>query len=267
MPMIDSKEFQTILVSQDGPVVRITLNRPQVHNAFNEAMVQELRQAFEAVCREQELRVVILTGQGKSFCAGADLNWMRKVKDYSFEDNLKESRSLAELMYAIYALPLPTIARVNGAAIGGGAGLLAACDLVIAAQTAKFSLSEVKLGLVPAVISPYVIRRVGESACREFFLTGERLTAEKALQFGLINKVVPLEELNQAVDGQVAQLLTSGPKALSTCKEILRKVPRMSFAEAKAYTAEIIASLRISEEGQEGMSAFLEKRKPPWSGK
>jgi methylglutaconyl-CoA hydratase len=265
--MMNLKKYQTILVSQEGSVVRIALNRPQVHNAFNETMVQELRQAFEAVCRTEGVRVVVLTGQGKSFCAGADLNWMSQVKDYSFEDNLKESKSLAELMYAIYALPVPTIARVNGAAIGGGAGLMAACDLAIAAQTAKFSLSEVKLGLVPAVISPYVIRRVGESACREFFLTGERLTAEKALRFGLINEVVPLEDLDEAVQERVTQLQSSGPQALSTCKEILRRVPGMSFEEARAYTAEIIASLRISQEGQEGMSAFLEKRKPGWAEK
>ena len=263
--MTDRQSYETILFSREGSIVRLVLNRPQVHNAFNEVMVQELGHAFAAVCQDAKIRVVILTGQGKSFCAGADLNWMRKVKDYSFEDNVQESKSLAELMYAIYALPLPTIARVNGAAIGGGTGLMAACDLAIAAQTAKFSLSEVKLGLVPAVISPYVIRRVGESACREFFITGERLTAERALRFGLVNEVVPLEDLDRAVQERVSQLLTSGPKALNTCKEILRKIPGMSFEEAKAYTAEVIASLRVSPEGQEGMSAFLEKRKPRWA--
>lgn len=264
--MTHPKKYQTILVSPKGSVVRIALNRPQVHNAFNETMVRELREAFGAICQAEKIRVVILTGQGKSFCAGADLNWMRKVKDYSFEDNLKESQQLAELMYIIYSLPLPTIARVNGAAIGGGAGLMAACDLVIAAETAKFSLSEVKLGLVPAVISPYVVRRVGENACREFFLTGERLKAEKALRFGLVNQVVPLEDLDRAVEERVAQLLTSGPEALSTCKELLRRVPGMSLQEVKSYTAEVIARLRVSQEGQEGMSAFLEKRKPKWSG-
>lgn len=263
--MKDPQKNDTVVVLSKGPVIYITLNRPRVHNAFNETMVRELRQVFADVSRGEGIRVVVLTGKGKSFCAGADLHWMRKVKDYSFKDNLKESNQLAELMYAIYALPLPTIARVNGAAIGGGAGLVAACDLAIAAQTAQFSLSEVKLGLVPAVISPYVIRRVGESACREFFLTGERLTAEKAQRFGLVNQVVPPEKLDRAVEERVRQMLTSGPRALNTCKEILRKVPGMSFQEAKAYTAEIIASLRISQEGQEGMSAFLEKRKPSWS--
>ena len=262
---MSDEKYETILVSQKDSVARITLNRPKVHNAFNEAMVAELQRAFADASQEKGIRVVVITGKGRSFCAGADLNWMRRVKDYSFQDNLQESKQLAELMYTIYSLPLPTIARVNGAAIGGGAGLVAACDLVIAAQTAKFSLSEVKLGLVPAVISPYVLRRVGESACREFFLTGERLTAEKAMRFGLVNEVVPPERLDRAVEERVSQLLTSGPRALHTCKEILRQVPGMSFQEAKAYTAEIIASLRISQEGQEGMSAFLEKRKPNWS--
>jgi methylglutaconyl-CoA hydratase len=257
--------FQTILVSRDGPVVRIALNRPEVHNAFNDDMIEELQQAIDEVGRDEQMRVMILTGEGKSFCAGADLNWMRRVKDYSFEENLEESQRLAELMYTIYAFPLPTIARVNGAAIGGGTGLLAACDLVIASQTARFSLSEVKLGLVPAVISPYVVRRMGESLCRQCMLTGERLQAEQAKDYGLVNQVVPAEDLDAAVQERIAQMLTSGPVALNTCKELLRKVPTMSFEEAKIYTAEVIARLRVSEEGQEGMNAFLEKRKPRWS--
>jgi methylglutaconyl-CoA hydratase len=258
------QNYQTILTSQDGPVLRVALNRPEVHNAFNDRMVEELLEVFSDIAERQDLRVVILTGQGKSFCAGADLNWMRRVKNYSFEENLKESNRLADLMYAIYALPLPTIARINGATIGGGTGLMAACDLVIAAQSAKISLSEVKLGLVPAVISPYVVRRAGESACRQFMLTGERLTAEKALNFGLVNQVVPMEDLDEAVREHAAQLLTSGPEALKTCKELLRRVPEMSFEEVKSYTAEVIARLRLSDEGQEGMAAFLEKRKPKW---
>jgi methylglutaconyl-CoA hydratase len=262
--LMTGPDYQTILVSRDGSVLHIALNRPEVHNAFNDKMVEELQHAVDDLGRDKQMRVMILTGKGKSFCAGADLNWMRRVKDYSFEENLKESERLAELMYAIYALPLATIARVNGATIGGGTGLMAACDLVIAAETAKFSLSEVKLGLVPAVISPYVVRRAGESACREFMLTGERLSAEKALRFGLVNEVVPPEALDGAVQERVDQLLTSGPEALGTCKELLRRVPRMSFDEAKTYTAEAIARLRNSDEGQEGMAAFLEKRKPRW---
>jgi methylglutaconyl-CoA hydratase len=262
--MPDAMEYRAILLSQDGPVVRISLNRPEIHNAFNETMIDELGNALDGILHRSGTRVVVLTGQGKSFCAGADLNWMRKVKDYSYEENLEESNRLADLMYAIYTLPMPTIARVNGTAIGGGTGLLAACDLVIAAATAMFSLSEVKLGLVPAVISPYVIRRVGESQCRRLMLTGERFPAGKAEQFGLVNQVVPVEDLDGAVRERIDQFLTSGPEALKTCKELLRRIPQMSFQEAKEYTAEVIARLRMSREGQEGMSAFLEKRKPGW---
>jgi methylglutaconyl-CoA hydratase len=262
--MADSIEYQTIDISRDGPVVHIALNRPEVHNAFNETMIEDLRRGFGAVAQDERTRVVVLTGKGRSFCAGADLNWMRRVKDYSYEENLAESKRLADLMYGIYTLPLPTIARVNGAAIGGGTGLLAACDIVIAAETAKFSLSEVKLGLVPAVISPYVIRRVGESLCRQLMLTGERFQADKAKRVGLVNQVVPIADLDAAVQERVDQFLTSGPEALKTCKELLHRVPLMDFDEARTFTAEVIARLRMSQEGQEGMAAFLEKRKPRW---
>jgi len=265
--MSDAKEYQTILVSRDGPLLTITLNRPEVHNAFNETMIVELQEVIDRTIGEARHRVVVLTGSGRSFCAGADLNWMRRVKDYSYKENLAESKRLADLMYAIYTLPVPTIARVNGAAIGGGTGLLAACDVIIAAEAAKFSLSEVKLGLVPAVISPYVIRRVGESRCRQLMLTGERFKADRAKRFGLINTVVPIEDLDDAVEQRIAQLLTSGPEALKTCKELLHRVPLMDFQEARNYTAEVIARLRISPEGQEGMAAFLEKRKPEWNRK
>lgn len=263
--MSDVKEYQTIEVSPDGPLLNIALNRPEVHNAFNEVMIAELQSVVDQTIREAKVRVVVLTGKGRSFCAGADLNWMRRVKDYSYEENLAESRRLADLMYAIYTLPMPTIARVNGAAIGGGTGLLAACDVIIVAETAKFSLSEVKLGLVPAVISPYVIRRVGESRCRQLMLTGERFKADRAQRYGLVNTVVPIEDLDEAVEERVAQLLTSGPEALKTCKELLHRVPLMDFQEARDYTAEVIARLRISPEGQEGMAAFLDKRKPSWN--
>jgi methylglutaconyl-CoA hydratase len=246
-------------------VARVTLNRPEIHNAFNETMIQELIDVFKDISEDKDARVVILTGNGKSFCAGADLNWMKKVVDFSYEENLKESLELAELFYLIYSLPKPTIARVNGAAIGGGAGLVAVCDIVIASEKAKFSLSEVKLGLVPACISPYEVRRVGEKNCRELFLTGERIDAQKALDFGLVNQVVPYDELDKTVDEIVKQLSNSGPNALAMCKKLLQNVPQMSFDDVKKYTAEMIASLRISDEGQEGMNAFLQKRRPNWA--
>lgn len=260
-----SSDYQTINYTVHQQVATVTLNRPEIHNAFDDLMINELWDVFQDISRRDDVRVVVLTGQGKSFCAGADLNWMRRVKDYAFEDNLKESLQLAECLYTIYSCPKPTIARVNGAAIGGGTGLVVVTDIAIAADVAKFSFSEVKIGVVPACISPYVVRKVGEGKCREFFLTGERLTAEKALEIGLVNQVVPLAQLEQAVEERIEQLLSSGPGALATCKELLQKVPQMSFEEAKNYTAEVIASLRISAEGQEGMAAYLEKRKPAWT--
>ena len=257
--------METILCEVDGPVTRITLDRPEIHNAFNDVMLAELIDTFKEIqSKKGEIRVVVLTGNGKSFCAGADLNWMKKMIHYSYEENIEDSNQLSECMYRLYSLPQPTIARVNGAAIGGGMGLVAACDIVVAQENAVFSLSEVKLGLVPACISPYVVKRAGESKCREFFLSGERISAEKALSAGLVNEVIPLDQLDSTVDRWIEQFLKNGPEALAVCKKLLEKVPSMSLEEAKAYTADGIAKLRISEEGQEGMNAFLEKRKPEW---
>jgi methylglutaconyl-CoA hydratase len=258
-------KFTTISYSPDKKIAKINLARPEVHNAFNEVMIAELTEVFSRISQDDSARVVVLTGNGESFCAGADLNWMKKMINFSYKQNLEDSLKLAELFYLMYSLPKPIIARVNGAAIGGGTGLVAVCDIAIAAEKARFSLSEVKLGLVPACISPYVIRKVGEGRCREFFLTGERLSANRALELGLVNQVVPLENLDQAVEEKAKQLISSGPKAIAMCKELLKKVPGMSFNEAKTYTADMIASMRIGDEGQEGMNAFLEKRKPKWT--
>ncbi len=255
---------KTIKYSIQDKIVRITLNRPEIHNAFNETMIGELLELFQAFGTMPEVRVVVITGAGKSFCAGADLNWMGGVIKYSYEQNLNESLQLAELFYTMYSLPKPTIALVNGAAIGGGAGMVAVNDFVIASDQAKFSFSEVKLGLVPACISPYVIRRVGENRSRELFLSGERMDAEKAFQFGFVNQVVAADKLEAAVNKLIDQLLSSGPNALAICKDLLEKVPQMSLEQAKKYTAEAIARLRVSDEGQEGMKAFFEKRKPKW---
>jgi methylglutaconyl-CoA hydratase len=257
--------LRTIIATQEGRVLRLTMNRPQVHNAFNAEMIRELAAAFDDAKQNTDVRLVILTGAGESFCAGADLNWMREIIRYSYEQNLRESRELAELMHSIYTLPKPTIARINGAVIGGGTGLFSACDIVIASDRAKFGLSEVKIGLVPAAIGPYVIRRIGEGAARELFLTGERFEAQRALEIGLVNKVVPPEALDEKVAEVVRLLLSSGPEAIARCKELLQKVPGMGLDEAKSYTAEMIAGLRVSPEGQEGMAAFLEKRKPKWT--
>ena len=263
--MTKETKFNTISYSLDNKIAKINLARPEVHNAFNEVMIAELTHVFSRISQDDSARVVVLTGNGESFCAGADLNWMKKMINFSYQQNLEDSLKLAELFYLMYSLPKPIIARINGTAIGGGTGLVAVCDIAIAAEKARFSLSEVKLGLVPACISPYVIRKVGEGRCREFFLTGERLTANRALELGLVNQVVPLEGLDQAVEEKVKQLISSGPKAIAMCKELLKNVPGMSFDEAKTYTADMIASMRIGDEGQEGMNAFLEKRKPKWT--
>ena len=257
--------METILFNVEGSIAKIILNRPEIHNAFNDIMLSELIEVFKEVRqRKSEIRVVILTGNGKSFCAGADLHWMRRMVNYSYAENVEDSKRLSECLYRLYTLPQPTIARVNGAAVGGGMGLVAACDIVVAQEEAVFSLSEVKVGLVPACISPYVIKRAGEAKCREFFLSGERISAEKAFSAGLLNEIVPFDRLDSAVDRWKSQFLNNGPEALSVCKQLLEKIPSMSLDEAMEYTADGIAKLRISKEGQEGMNAFLEKRKPSW---
>lgn len=262
---MEKRKYETLLVELRERVAHVMFNRPDVHNAFDDIMIRELLLVFDDIAKQSDIRAVVLTGKGKSFCAGADLNWMRRVKDYSYEDNLRESLELSDMLYGIYASSKPTIAKVNGAAIGGGTGIVAVCDIAISADSAKFSFSEVKLGLIPACISPYVVKKCGEGKCREFFLTGERLSAEKALAAGLVNRVVPPEMLDATVEDLVAQLLSSGPEAITRCKELLQKVPQMSPVDFKKYTAEVIARLRISAEGQEGMNAFLEKRKPKWN--
>jgi methylglutaconyl-CoA hydratase len=258
--------YQTISLNFQDFLALVTLDRPHVRNAFNDLMLTELLDAFRAIRKMEDVRVVILTGAGDILCAGADLNWMRKVKDYTYEENLKDSLVLAECLYTIFSCPKPTIARVNGAAIGGGAGLVAVCDIAIASNEAVFGFSEVKIGVIPACISPYVVRKIGEGACRELFLTGERFSAEKALQVGLVNQLAPAGELDHAVRQKAEQILSSGPRALAACKDLLEKVPAMDLAQAKTFTAEIIASLRGTQEAQEGMAAYLEKRKTPWTG-
>ena len=241
------------------------LNRPSVRNAFNAVMIGELRRAFRDLAEDSGIRVVVLSGKGDAFCAGADLAWMRDVARFSRDESFRESLDLAECLHDLYALPKPTVARVNGPAIGGGTGFLSACDVAVASTAARFGLSEVKIGVVPAAISPYVLRRVGESRARQYFLTGERFDARRAQEIGMVNLAVEPEELDRAVEELVSSLLTSGPEALAKAKELLTRVPGMGFEEAKRYTAEMIAGLRASAEAQEGMAAFLEKRKPKWS--
>jgi len=259
-----SQAYETVRVSGEGHIAYVALNRPDIRNAFNETMIRELREVFSILVEDPNLRVVVLTGAGTAFCAGADLHWMRRVLSYTYEENLEDSMNLAHLMREIYEFPRPVIGRINGPAIGGGTGLVAVCDIAVAVETAVFSFSEVKIGLVPACISPFVIRKVGERHAREFFLTGERLRAARARDVGLVNVVVPPDRLDAEVRRYADILLASGPGALATCKRMVRDVPLLSVADAGPYTAEMIARLRMSEEGQEGMSAFLERRRPGW---
>jgi len=257
--------MKTVEYGISGRVARVALARPEVRNAFDEVLIEELTQVLEEIEGKGEARVLVLTGKGKAFCAGADLNWMKRMKGFSFEENLADALALSKLMRALHDLPIPTIAAVNGAAIGGGNGLVAACDIAVASYRAEFSLSEVKLGLVPACIGPYVIRRVGIANARELFLTGRRISADRAAAVGLVNEAVPAHLLASRVEEYVKDLVSSGPDALRMAKELIRDVPAMDLDAAGRYTAEMIAKLRVGDEAQEGMAAFFEKRKPDWT--
>ncbi len=256
--------FTTIQISHDDSVGWITFNRPDIHNAFNSTVISELSAAFTDMEKDPTVRVVVLTGAGKSFCAGADLNWMRGVISQSFDENLAESNALADLFWQIYSFKRPVIGRINGAAIGGGTGFVAVCDIAIAADSAVFSFSEVKIGVVPACIGPYVVKKMGEGKARELFITGERMNAKRALEVGLVNKVVGDDLLDAEVNSLIDSLLSSGPEAVAMAKRLVSGVADMIPEQFRPWTAEMIAKLRVSPEGQEGMDAFLNKRKPSW---
>jgi methylglutaconyl-CoA hydratase len=258
------KKYETVKIHLDGPIARVSFCRPEVHNAFNDTLIYEMTDLFSSLKQDNNLRVIVLTGEGKSFCAGADLNWMRRVKDYSFEKNLEESLALADLFWLIYSMPVPVVGRINGAAIGGGTGFVSVCDIAVAAESAKFSFSEVKIGVVPACIGPYVIRKIGEGKAREFFISGERLTAADAYRIGLVNRYYPDDKLDEEIETLIKTILSSGPNAIKMAKELISNVPHMTPDQFRPYTAEMIARLRKSDEGQEGMDAFLNKRKPNW---
>ena len=257
-------KYETIQFKKMDSVGRIDFNRPEIHNAFNSTVIREMLDLFGKLESDSELRLIVLSGKGKSFCAGADLNWMRSVVTQSFEQNLAESNELADLFYKVYTFKRPIVGKINGAAIGGGTGFVAVCDIAIAARSPRFSFSEVKIGVVPACIGPYVIKKMGEGKARELFITGERMNAERAFQVGLVNKVVDDELLDSEVDSLVASVLSSGPEAVAMAKKLVSEVPSMTPEQFKPYTAEMIARLRVSAEGQEGMDAFLNKRPPRW---
>ncbi len=259
---------QSILHTTDTRgVATLTLNRPDKHNAFDDMMIAELTQKLAQLNGDKSVRVVILTGAGKSFSAGADLNWMRSMTDYGEEKNIEDALALAELMAVLDHLGKPTIARVNGAAFGGGVGLVACCDIAVGTPHAKMALTEVKLGLIPAVIAPYVVRTIGPRQARRYFQTAEAMDAETARALGLLHEIVLPGDLDARVETVVTALLHAGPKALTAAKQLIVMTGAASTEQRetlKRETATLIARLRVSEEGQEGLAAFLEKRKPNW---
>src|SRR5690348_17897718 len=236
------------------------MRRPEVHNAFNAQLILDLHAAFTDLSANTRLHAVVLTGEGPSFSAGADLNMMKESPSFTQEQNLDDALRLADLFDTINTFPCPVVARVNGTAMGGGLGLLAVCDIVIAVESARLAFSEVKLGIAPAVISPYVIRKIGASHVRVLFVTGERFSAARAKEIGLVHIVTPVEELDAAVEKTVRELLSSAPQAVRACKALALNVGHMDRETARKYTAETIATLRVSAEAQERLRAFLEKR-------
>lgn len=271
----DSNEYvagddhmRTLISSIDRRgVLTLCMNRPQVHNAFDAQMIRELTGALISADQDDKVRMIVITGTGSCFSAGADLNWMRGLVTASEDENERDALRLAELMRKLNYLSKPTIARINGAAFGGGLGLIAACDITIAVDNARFGLTEARLGLAPAVISPYVIRRIGETHARRYFLSGERFDCQRAYDIGLIQQTVAIGQLDEIVEQSIRQVLKSGPSAVAHCKQLVFKIAGHSADSQKItdeYTAGLIARLRISREGQEGLAAFLEKRKPGW---
>lgn len=255
----------SIEIQQDKDVVTIYLNRPEVHNAMSEELMKQLTTCFEKFGYDEKTRIIILTGKGKSFCAGADLNWMKSMVKYSKEENIKDSRLLVSLYDSIYNCPKPVIGRVNGHAFGGGLGLFAVCDIAIAVPDCKFAFSEVKLGIIPAVISTYIARRVNISNMRRLFITGERFDSEYAKNIGLIDYVVPENEIDNKIEFYIKLLRSSGPIAIKQVKNLIDSIEKMEVEKYKNFTVEKISELRISDEGQEGINAFLKKRKSKWS--
>ena len=256
---------EILSVIRDDGIATVTLNRPEVHNAFNDAMIADLTAVFRQLGDDTKVRAVLLRANGKSFSAGANLGWMQRMAGYGHDENLADAQALAELMRTLNTLPKPTVAVVQGAAFGGGVGLVACCDIAVAADAAAFSLSEVRLGLIPAVISPYVVAAMGERAARRYFLTAERFSAQEAHRLGLVHEVVSGDLLDQAVETILQRLAECGPAAQAAAKDLIFAVAHQPTDAAVIQdTAERIARIRASEEGREGVGAFLQKRPPSW---
>lgn len=257
--------FETLTITREDRVATVTLNRPDVRNAFNETTIAEIKQAFSELGEDDALRAIVLAANGPAFCAGADLNWMKKMAGYTHAENHADALQLAEMLRTIYLCPKPVVAKVQGDCYAGGMGLVAACDIIVAVEEANFCLSEVKLGLIPATISPYVIKAMGENASRRYFLTAERFGAREALRIGFAHEVVSTETLDAKVTEIVKALVNNSPNAVQQAKVLVRDVAGQPVNDALlADTAERIAQIRASDQGREGVASFLEKRKPAW---
>lgn len=259
-------KYENLEISFQTGVSVIWMNRPEVRNAFNETMIAELTRAYQSADADPGVRAVVLAGRGPAFCAGADLNWMKKMSGYSMEENRADAMGLATMLNTIYMMKKPTVARVHGPAFAGGMGLVAASDIAVAADEAEFCLSEVKLGLTAATISPYVVAAMGERSARRYFLSAERFSAAEALRIGLVHDIVPATQLDASVDALLAHLLAASPAAIAASKELIRSVARGPIDQDMiAGTAARIAAARASDDGKEGIRSFLEKRKPSWT--
>ena len=257
--------MKPVQIEVSDMVATVTLNRPEVRNAFNDEVITAMIGAFEDLAGRADVRCIVLAASGSAFCAGADLNWMRRMADYTHEQNLVDAGYLATMMQTIYACPKPTIARIQGDVYAGGTGLVAACDIAVSSDTAHYCLSEVRLGLIPATISPYVIRAMGARAAHRYFLTAERFDAAEAMRIGLVHEVVAASELNEKVAGLCSALVNAGPEAVRLCKKLVQDVAGYEITPAlieKTVTG--IADIRVSPEGREGLQSFLQKRKPDW---
>jgi len=257
--------YNFLSTHRDGPVEHLTLNRPDVRNAFNAEMIDELTSWAEGLARPGDVRAVVLAGAGKTFSAGADVTWMSKTIHYTEAENINDAMSASRMFAAIDALPVSVIGRVHGAALGGGAGLAAVCDIVVAEESALFGFTEVKLGILPAVISPFVLAKIGRSAAHELFLTGTYFSAARAREVGLVHAIVPLAALDDTVAHYVEEVMACGPEAVAAAKALIARVAGRPLEEATPITADALAKRRVSAEGQEGLRAFLEKRKAQWS--
>jgi len=247
-------------------VATVTLNNPKKHNAFDDSIIAELTSSFTQIANNKDIRAMILAATGKNFSAGADLNWMKRMMSYSYQENLEDARALANMLKILNFLPVPTIARVQGAVFGGAVGLVSCCDMSVAATGAGFCLSEVKIGLLPATISPYVIDAIGQRAARRYFVTAERFSAQTAARLGLVSEVVEEDQLDGEINILIESLLANSPAAITGAKQLVFNVARREINdELIDFTSERIAEIRVSAEGQEGLSAFFEKRKPLWS--